>query len=216
MSWLVCVFGRCRLARKPSSGLPGLANRRLWRCCWTAAPIWRQKTRSARRVRHRHVAASASCEVAMRPAAVPGVVGPLLGRQGRERARGGGVPGAGAGRARARVDCAAVADDDVCWHGWYACWGAAGWLYSPPLGCPKWQTGGHGAAAGPRSRPGRQGRGQVIGCTTGMSPRQRCSWSRCGHLQCQAWSACCSGGGAGSAHRGAACRGRVRGGRGLR
>ena len=72
------------------------------------------------------VATSASFGVAIRPAAVPGVVGLLLGRQGRERAPGSGVSGAGAGRERASLDCETVADDGVCCGGWHACWALQG------------------------------------------------------------------------------------------
>ena len=85
--------GRCRVARPPSSGLPGTDKWRPRRCCWTAAPTWWPRAKSAHWLRLRHVALPASSEVAMRPAAVPGVVGLLLGRRVRERA-----PGSGASR----------------------------------------------------------------------------------------------------------------------
>ena len=56
----------------------------------------------------------------MRPFAVPGVAGLLLGRRGRERAQRSGVVGAGAGRERASVDCSAMVVAAECWCGWYA------------------------------------------------------------------------------------------------
>ena len=115
--------GRCRVATQPSSWLPGTAKRRPWRWCWNAALKWRPRATSAHWLRHRHVAPLAWFEVAMRPSAVPGVIGLLLlGRRGRERALGSGVSGAGAGRARASVDIETVADAGVCGCGWYACW----------------------------------------------------------------------------------------------
>ncbi len=111
----------CRMAGQRSCGRPGTAKWRPWRCCWTVAPIWMPRTRSARRLRHRHVAQPAWFEVAQRPTAVPGVVGLLLGRRSRERAPRSGVSGARVGRERVWVDCQAVADVAVCWRGWYAC-----------------------------------------------------------------------------------------------
>ena len=221
LSTLVCGgvagvrAGHCRAATQPSSWLLGVAMWRPWRCCWTAAPTWRPRTRSAHRPRHRRVAPSAWFEVAMRPAAALSVVGPLLGRRGRERAPGSGVSGAGVGRERASVDCEAVADDGACWRGWHACWGAAGWRHSPHAGCLQWPCRGRGVAAGPRRRSGGQEQGQSIGRATGMWTRRRRPRWRCGQLRRGAWSACWSSGGAGSAHGEAACRGRVLGGRGL-
>ena len=71
------------MASQPSCVLPTVAMWGPWRCCWTAAPTWRPRTRSAHRPRHRHVAPLASSEVAMRPAAALSAAGPLLGRRGR-------------------------------------------------------------------------------------------------------------------------------------
>ncbi len=143
----------------------------------------------------------------MRSAAGLGVVGLLLGRRCRECAPGSVMMRVGAGRERVWVDCEAMSNVGVRCRCWYECLGVAVRRLSLHLGCSARQCGGHGAAAGPWRRPGDQGQRQPIGRATGMSPRWRRLRSRWGHLQCGAWSACCSGGGAGSAHREAACAG---------
>ncbi len=96
-----------RLGKRRSSGQQKTGALNRCECCWTAAPTWRPRTRSAHRLRHSHVAPPACFEVAMRPAAVPG--------RGQSGARAAG-PGARTGERRVGGGC--VGRMGVCVFVW--------------------------------------------------------------------------------------------------